>query len=251
MKYWKVKEFAQITGVSVRTLHHYDEIGLLKPKARQHSGYRLYSEDNLLKLQLILSLKSFGFELRQIKSLIRNNQAILESLKVQDELLLQKFNNLRSVRGNLRLMINNLSQGIDTSWEDVLKMIQEFSMDKNVQSWRSILTQEQRDELDQVQVKAKEIFNLDHDGYADLWSSLCEAVKQCIDQDPHGLVGKDLGIRWMSLVNMVYGANKELRQSVWRTLKEDNSHDKEEVTEGMNSEVVEWIEKAIAFHNLN
>jgi len=51
-------------------LHHYDKIGLLKPSMRLSNGYRLYSETDLLKLQQIIALKFFGFELSQIKLLL-------------------------------------------------------------------------------------------------------------------------------------------------------------------------------------
>lgn len=54
----RVKEVADLVGISVRTLHHYDEIGLLTPDETTESGYRLYSDENLETLQQILFLKS-------------------------------------------------------------------------------------------------------------------------------------------------------------------------------------------------
>lgn len=56
----KVKEVADLVGISVRTLHHYDEIGLLKPEGVSESGYRLYSPANLDMLQQILFLKNLA-----------------------------------------------------------------------------------------------------------------------------------------------------------------------------------------------
>lgn len=70
MTQWFVKDLSQLTGVSVQTLHHYDRIGLLKPSLRLANGYRVYSEKDLLKLQQIIALKFFGFELSQIKTLL-------------------------------------------------------------------------------------------------------------------------------------------------------------------------------------
>ena len=54
MSVYTVKEVAQLSGVSVRTLHHYDEIGLLKPSSVGANGYRYYGRDELLRLQQIL-----------------------------------------------------------------------------------------------------------------------------------------------------------------------------------------------------
>ena len=60
---FQVKEVAEIAGVSVRALHHYDAIGLLVPKLRSGSGYRLYDEDDLLRLQQILINRELGLPL--------------------------------------------------------------------------------------------------------------------------------------------------------------------------------------------
>ncbi len=65
-----VSEVSRLTGVSVRTLHHYDAIGLLKPTAVSVSGYRLYDDGALMRLQTILLLKELQFPLREIKAIL-------------------------------------------------------------------------------------------------------------------------------------------------------------------------------------
>ncbi|MEW8977794.1 MAG: MerR family transcriptional regulator [Symbiobacterium sp.] len=65
-----VKAVADLAGVSVRTLHHYDEIGLLKPAGQSASGYRLYSQQDVERLQQILFFRELGFSLREIKQII-------------------------------------------------------------------------------------------------------------------------------------------------------------------------------------
>src|ERR671917_39272 len=64
---WKVGELAGRTGLSVRTLHYYDEIGLLSPSRRTDSGYRLYTAEDVVRLQQIKSLRALGFSLREIQ----------------------------------------------------------------------------------------------------------------------------------------------------------------------------------------
>lgn len=66
------KDVSAMTGVSVRTLHHYDQIGLLCPQRNDYNRYREYSEANLDKLQQILFFKECGFSLKKIKSLLDN-----------------------------------------------------------------------------------------------------------------------------------------------------------------------------------
>jgi len=67
---WTVKQVAAMSGVSVRTLHFYDEAGLLKPAYHGANGYRFYEEPQLLKLQQILFYRELGFELKQIERIL-------------------------------------------------------------------------------------------------------------------------------------------------------------------------------------
>lgn len=78
-----IKKVSEISGVSVRSLHHYDEIGLLSPR-KNENGYRYYSEDDMSLLQMILFYKYLGFTLKQIKELLQQDEnALLTHLKKQ------------------------------------------------------------------------------------------------------------------------------------------------------------------------
>ena len=66
----KVGELSKQTGISVKTLHHYDEMNLLNPSLRSDSGHRVYSQKDLLRLQKILTLKELGISLGEIKEIL-------------------------------------------------------------------------------------------------------------------------------------------------------------------------------------
>ena len=70
MKAYTVSQLAEMAGVSVRTLHHYDHIGLLKPSRRSEAGYRLYEGQDLLRLQQILFFKELELPLSEIRSIL-------------------------------------------------------------------------------------------------------------------------------------------------------------------------------------
>src|SRR5437870_4391373 len=63
----KVGELAKRTGLTVRTLHHYDAIGLLKPSLHTEAGHRLYAADDVARLQQVLSLRQLGFSLEEVR----------------------------------------------------------------------------------------------------------------------------------------------------------------------------------------
>lgn len=72
MRYYSVNKLARLAGVSVRTLHHYDRIGLLKPSVRTEAKYRLYGEKELIRLQQILFYKELDFSLEEILHILEN-----------------------------------------------------------------------------------------------------------------------------------------------------------------------------------
>lgn len=88
MKAYTVSQLAKMAGVSVRTLHHYDHIGLLKPSSRTVAGYRLYEEQDLLRLQQILFFKELDLPLTEI-------QAILDD---------PEFDQMEALKGHRRLL---------------------------------------------------------------------------------------------------------------------------------------------------
>ena len=67
-----VKEIAELTGISARTLHYYDEIGLFVPTAKSEAGYRLYDDKALETLQQILFFREFDIPLKEIKAVMDN-----------------------------------------------------------------------------------------------------------------------------------------------------------------------------------
>lgn len=84
-----IKKASEISGVSVRTLHHYDEIGLLSPQ-KQENGYRYYSDEDMSVLQTILFYKYLGFPLKHIKELMATGEDDLLSHLKKQLLLMQK-----------------------------------------------------------------------------------------------------------------------------------------------------------------
>ncbi|WP_294406762.1 methyltransferase domain-containing protein [uncultured Clostridium sp.] len=94
----KIGEFAKRSGVTVKTLLHYDKIGLLKPAEKTESGYRLYCEEDFLKLQQITTLKFIGLSLSEIKNVLSESGENLENMiSIQKKALEQKKKHIEEV----------------------------------------------------------------------------------------------------------------------------------------------------------
>ena len=94
----KINEAAELAGVTVRTLHHYDKIGLLCPVKSAENGYRYYGEAELLRLQQILFLKEMDFPLEEIKEMLDNPGLDRgRMMEAQHDLLLKKKQRLERI----------------------------------------------------------------------------------------------------------------------------------------------------------
>ena len=102
----KINEVAKLTGVSVRTLQYYDEIGLLIPK-KLDNGYRDYSDENLDKLQKILFYRFLKFKLNNIKELLDGDVDGLKILELQRELILKE-------KEKFEIILHNIEKTIKT-----------------------------------------------------------------------------------------------------------------------------------------
>jgi len=124
---FKVKEVADLSGVSIRTLHYYDEIGLLVPDKVSDTGYRLYSEEDLENLQQILFYRELGFPLMKIKDIISSKTYDRSAaLEEQRAMLYDKRNQLdnlietiemtiKQMRGEVHMTNEQKFQGFDFS----------------------------------------------------------------------------------------------------------------------------------------
>ncbi|MFC0517208.1 MerR family transcriptional regulator [Mucilaginibacter angelicae] len=120
MKTYSVKQIAQLAGVSVRTLHLYDKIGLLKPGNRTRAGYRQYGEDELLRLQQVLFYRELDFPLKEIKEIMNDpGFDIGKALSDHKTALLARRERISKLLNTIDKTISNLNNKQMTSIEEL------------------------------------------------------------------------------------------------------------------------------------
>jgi DNA-binding transcriptional MerR regulator len=116
---YSVGQVARLAGVTVRTLHHYDEIGLLSPQVRTSAGYRHYGEAELERLQQILFYRELGFALDEITELLREPDAdARDHLRRQHELLLRRAERVLAMVDAVEKAMEALTMGISLTPEE-------------------------------------------------------------------------------------------------------------------------------------
>jgi len=139
-----ISQVAELTGISTRTLQYYDEIGLLKPSELTQSGYRLYDDETLQKLQQILFFKELGFKLKEIKEILEKPDFDrINAFKRQKELLLLK----RNRTNRLIQLLSRLEKGEqcmsfkEFDLSDYIKALEDFknnSTDDVIKYWGNV-----------------------------------------------------------------------------------------------------------------
>jgi DNA-binding transcriptional MerR regulator len=122
-----VGDVAKIAGVSVRTLHHYDEIGLVSPSARNASGYRMYSSEDLQRLQHALFYRELGFPLDEIKKILDDSEAdALSHLQRHHRLLSAKVDRLNDLLAAVERAMEVDKMGISLTPEERFEVFGDF-----------------------------------------------------------------------------------------------------------------------------
>ncbi|MGX6443919.1 MerR family transcriptional regulator [Neobacillus sp. K501] len=165
----KVKEVADLVGVSVRTLHHYDEIGLLIPEETTESGYRVYSDENLETLQQILFFKELGFPLKKIKEILLSPSFDRqEALEMQRKMLLEKRSRLDKMIGTLEKTIQHSKGEIQMSNKEKFEGF-DFSHNPYEQEARERWGDKAVDEANE---KAAKMRKFDQDKFNEIYRNL-------------------------------------------------------------------------------
>lgn len=171
--FYTVKSVSDFAGISIRALHHYDEFGLFKPSSVSPSGYRLYSDADLKRLQEILFFRELGFALKEIKNILdspdydreqalHSHRIMLLGKKKRIEGLIDLVNNTLATKEVVIGMKNEeMFDGFDdTKIEDYKREAREKWGNTNVYKESELRTSKySKADWDEIKVKSNDIFN--------------------------------------------------------------------------------------------
>ncbi len=126
---WKVGELADATGLTVRTLHHYDEVGLLAPAERTWAGHRLYGAAEVRRLYRILALRHLGLPLDEIGSLLDEDRiSLLETVRRHLERVERDLAQQQRLRRHLTQILDALDGSVEPSIDQFIDALEVMSM---------------------------------------------------------------------------------------------------------------------------
>ncbi len=170
MKKYSAKGLSKLAGVSVRTLHHYDEIGLLKPAIRTEARYRLYGENELLKLQQILFYKELDFSLKEITDILDDPDFdLIKAFESHKQDLISRQNRISLMLNTIDKTVLNLKGKKMITNEELyegfsrekVKKIRSEAIEKygeqKVEKSESYLKKLSKEQLEQLKNEQKEI----------------------------------------------------------------------------------------------
>jgi DNA-binding transcriptional MerR regulator len=209
-----VKEFAKLTKVTVRTLHYYGQLGLLKPSFERANGYRVYTDADLLKLQQIVTLKFMGFSLGQIRELLDSKgYEAVKSLKVQAEAVKDEIARLRQASRAIEQVLTLLETKGRIHRQKLIKIMEVIQMGEDIKkTWHGKFFTE--GELKEFQEVGKKYSPEMAAAYQHRWAELIEEVKRNLAADPASEIAQSLAKRWKDLLDEAYGSHPELKARI-------------------------------------
>ena len=236
----KVGELARRTGLTVRALHHYDEIGLLKPSLHTEAGYRLYTAADVARLQQVLSLRQLGFALEEVRDCLdRPGFAPLEVIRLHVARLREQIELQRKLCERLEALAEHFRTAEEVSADEFLLTIEVMTMIEKY------YTPEQLAQLD-ARVKAKEVPQEVIDQAPQQWDDLLTAVTAEMEAgtDPADSKVQELAKRWLALVTLFTGGDPGIFSSL-RSMYESEDNVMGRDTKALRQQM-EYILKAAA-----
>jgi DNA-binding transcriptional MerR regulator len=181
---YTVKQLAQISGVSIRTLHWYDEVGLLKPAYHGSNGYRYYEEEQLLILQQILFFRELGFELKQIRRILgRSDFDKMVALSSHRNVLKKNLEQTRKLIKTIDKTIQHLK---GTKKMKEKEMFFGFSKEQQAQYEKQIIErfgEQGKAHIEESKQNAKKWSKVDEEKLQQEFVAICKELTHLLDQD--------------------------------------------------------------------
>jgi DNA-binding transcriptional MerR regulator len=193
---YRVQEFAELAGVTVKALHYYDGIGLLRP-ARTRAGYRVYSTADRARLEQILALRFLGIPLKAIRALLdRNGLPLRSTLRQQRELLEDQRRRLNLAIEALVEAEHTLDAGAPAAAPILQQVIRVIAM-QDIDVMRKYFS-------DEAWAAGRRHFS---DWPSTEFQALYRDVAAALDTDPAGAAAQSLADRWMALTRVASGGS--------------------------------------------
>ena len=208
---FQAREFAELTGVTVRTLHHYDRLGLLKPSRYSSAGYRLYRESDVARLEQIVALKFIGFSLNEIKNILSRGPSDLETtLRQQREAITEKQQRLDLAIQAIERAEYVVGTSKDHGWEMFVKIIEVINMQMDMNWSKKYYSDEAQSEIEKraATIPREVIEQVQRD-----WAILIKEVDAAAagGEDPASDKSQALAARWSELIKGFTGRNQEVQ----------------------------------------
>lgn len=242
VKFWHIKEFSKITNVSVRALHYYESLNLLKPKIQPHNGYRLYSKSDLLKLQQILAFKYFGFKLKDICKIMSNNINPKNALHLQIDLLKQQIAKLKNTKQCINAVLCENADNESINWHHAVQLIKVYEiMNNSKNTWVSKLLSE--NEMKEYAALYSKFSEDELNAFETRWKEISNKITTNLDKSPQDNIGKEICLEINDLTEPVYRGHMELRSKIWQGIKSQKAGNF-----SLNVAQSNWINQAMVHH---
>lgn len=244
---YNVGDVSEMTGLSIKTLHYYEKLGLLKPKREPRNGYRIYEDHDLLKLQEIMILKKMGFTLTEVKQFYqqqdidntenRKEQVWSTAIKRQIDTLSreeERINKLKYLLQSMLYAIEATGEVNHDHFETFIKELTRVNKDDKYHYRSKTFTDKEISQLPSGDPNDPSIME---------WATLLREIRQNIGEHPNSSKSQKLAKRIIDYANKMFHGDEQLADKYWDSIRPTT--DGKENLYGLDVKVMEYIDKIV------
>ncbi|KKO54842.1 MerR family transcriptional regulator [Paenibacillus sp. DMB20] len=247
---YRVGELSEKTGVTVKTLHYYEKLGLLNPGRHPHTGYRLYNSSDILRLQEISVLKEMGFSLSAIKSILGQQSLSSahgtrediwkDAISNQIESLRQKQLRLFRIEQLLQGSLYSIEMNDEVKLDDMMRFIKELqdARPEDYRKWR-------RQHFTSEEIEKLPTNDLE-DPINKEWAKLLKEVRKHVHEPADTPVSFELAEQILVIADHMFQGDSVLMEKYWDKIRPAESEAPN--VYGLDAETMAYVDRIVTYY---
>lgn len=233
---YTIGQLSKKTGVTIRTLDYYDQIGLIVPHSKTAGGHRLYSDENVMRLEQVLALKYMNFSLEQIKDVLDSSiRTYKETIEEQLCMVRQEQIRLEALEQALYAVLCSIEFEGETNWHIIFDIIRLFQQDPEAATHllEDYLTKEEIEKImsRNQQMTKEQVLE---------WNNTLHEIRSVIGQDPASKEPQRLVKKWLAGLSKLPGNDEQLINKIWEAAK---AHKNGIAFYPMDAEIIDFLDE--------
>ncbi|QBD75293.1 MerR family transcriptional regulator [Ktedonosporobacter rubrisoli] len=245
---YSVGALSKATNITIRTLHYYDELGLLKPSRVTEAGYRYYADEAIMQLHQITALKKLGFTLAQIKKILAEEESQSKeerwkhSLHLQLQAIEEEKQRLDHLEQLLYITLNAIEMTGEIKPDDIFMFIKALRTDTRTR--QEFFARHFSEDETRIITNLPNLAT--NDPRVKVWAKLLREIREHLHEPPDSPVAQELARRVIECSEEFFQGNEELTNKYWSLIRPEQGESARVF--GLDRETMDYIDQIVDWY---